>query len=585
MPLYEGMANCQYCNLPSSEQREKRRNESQRPNTPLEPELPAWLESLRAGDGPPAGGPSSFSAADFVDDGSLPAWMRPERAEENDGLPSGHHPAYRPASTSAPNTDDSEISLQGFAAGSLIDEQSLPSWMQEGQLSSSPPLSAEQPQRNIAAASLVQPNALPNWLKNVDGPPAQSAPTAFTAPSAPQLPPFAPQPGAVQPPPGMPSGMSQPRSASLPAPAPFSQMASFPPSPEMPPLAHGFAARELLDQQSLPPWLTGQNLQNSSASNGQAGIPGSSLLEMSALPAWLREGGNGQGPALPGPATLPAPLGQVAAPYQPYQAGPFPNAGTQGPAPYQAGPPPNWQGQDQSQGTLTLANGNLSAASFIDGNALPEWLRDGIGETPGGRGNAALPPTPGLAADTRYARQGPFAVPPRVENMRVPNRPRGELVPPEESEAAANVFAMLGVASVSPQFPGQAAYDTPGRSLQQPAPFQGIPSGWQQAQPQSMVPQGMQQPTPGYAGGSPMSYLSGPGPMPMGNQGQGGQGGYAVGQQPAPGSEPVAIQLPTNLSGAARPIEPAMAGRAQPQQQVKPAKRGFLETVREWFSR
>ncbi|HEX3641582.1 MAG TPA: hypothetical protein VHV10_09850, partial [Ktedonobacteraceae bacterium] len=45
--------------------------------------------------------------------------------------------------------------------------------------------------------------------------------------------------------------------------------------------------------------------------------------------------------------------------------------------------------------------------------------------------------------------------PPRVENVRVPSRPRSEMASSETSEMAASVFAsMLGVASSAPNFPG-----------------------------------------------------------------------------------------------------------------------------------
>ncbi|WP_126549625.1 hypothetical protein [Dictyobacter kobayashii] len=46
-----------------------------------QPELPAWLESLRAGErtATPTNNATSFSPADLIEDGALPSWMRAER--------------------------------------------------------------------------------------------------------------------------------------------------------------------------------------------------------------------------------------------------------------------------------------------------------------------------------------------------------------------------------------------------------------------------------------------------------------------------------------------------------------------------
>src|SRR5207248_11411116 len=122
----------------------------------------------------------------------------------------------------------------------------------------------------------------------------------------------------------------------------------------------------------------------------------------------------------------------------------------------------------------------------------------------------------------------------------VPSRPRGEMASHEQSEVAANVFSsMLGVASTAPSFssqpPGQALGDSAGQS--QPS--------------MSQMPQ-----TQGYTG-----YQGG---YSMGNQ-------SAWPQQPASGSN----------------MMPAMPGQEQnvPPSASKPARRGFLDTIRSWFSR
>ena len=135
-PTLAGMAHCQNCGWPLT----TTIGDGNVPEmaAPEQPELPAWLETLRSG-GSATGntGSSNFSAADLVDEGMLPGWMRPGREENADNTPSGSHPARRPASMPAPNTDNAFTPTRGMPANSLIDEQSLPSWIQ-GQQEGSP---------------------------------------------------------------------------------------------------------------------------------------------------------------------------------------------------------------------------------------------------------------------------------------------------------------------------------------------------------------------------------------------------------------------------------------------------------------
>ena len=89
----------------------------------------------------------------------------------------------------------------------------------------------------------------------------------------------------------------------------------------------------------------------------------------------------------------------------------------------------------------SVQDGRLAASSIIDMNALPDWLHSS-----GGQQSASETSSQPYSA--------PYAGPPRVENMRVPSRPRGEISSSETSEMAASVFAsMLGVASTAPNFP------------------------------------------------------------------------------------------------------------------------------------
>lgn len=479
-----------------------------------QPELPAWLESLRTSDRPAGaskGGQPGFSATDFFDEGTFPAWMKPENSDLPDASNSGKVPAWRPASMSAPNTDSEFLPPAGFPASSLIDEQSLPAWLQ------GKPAGADQPMptTNISASSLVQPDALPDWLRNMpqsQQPPANQLPTSASNTS--------------YPPQNNQAGMNY-----------------------QPPAPQAFQAHELIDQQALPPWLAGQvnppaqpnrpgqqaefpynhpaSAQMPGQANPPSGIGASSLLDMNSLPAWLRESEQGQGRG-------------------------------------------HTQGQDMSQlytgqpssGNSNNNGGNLAAASLIDMNSLPGWLRsaeEGQGPQQASQGNA----------------RAPFGTTPRVENMRVPSRPRAEMGPYDQSEVAANVFSsMLGVASSAPYFPS-ASFPS---GTQQG--FQGEQFPQQQGQP----PMGQMPASSPYPSGSmPQMNNATPGMQP-GFAGQGyaqaGQQGYSMGNQPGgPGQQPPAYRAgaqPVSAGNSQRPITNPSA--------TKPARRGIIDTIRSWFS-
>src|SRR5215510_11559034 len=114
------------------------------------PELPSWLESLRANElpGTATGSQLNYSTDDSIDKDALPSWMSPESAEY---ISADQSPLRQAAAIPASNAGGASFT-SGIPANSLIDEQALPPWMQEGQ--------AALPQRNIAASSLVQPDAL-----------------------------------------------------------------------------------------------------------------------------------------------------------------------------------------------------------------------------------------------------------------------------------------------------------------------------------------------------------------------------------------------------------------------------------------
>ena len=449
-----GLANCQRCGMPlySDNQSEMEPQKDFRGQT----ELPTWLESLRVNErsNSPVSDQSHFSMSDLIDEGALPSWMRPENAEMMEKGNSGKYPAWRPASMPAPHTDEGNIPPEGFPARSLIDEQSLPSWVQS--TTGSMPVTPDN-QRNFSAASLIQPDGLPDWMKSMS--------------QSPQ--PFVPQInvwGDAQ------SSASQIRGNSY-TPDPASN-----------------------NSNPLP-----QSFQNE-----PSGLNASSLLDANSLPTWLREEDQIQ--------TF---------------------------------------GSSQS-GQASTGNNGLAGSSLIDANAVPGWLRSYDAQ------QQTTMQSPG------NMRPNPNGTAPRVENVRVPSRPRAEIGPQEQSEVAANVFSsVLGVASSAPYFPST------GTGSQWQAPAQEAtfpPQGFQNGQPQP--PMGMQWNAPiqpqGITGVSPA------------------QGYYPATYQ---GGQQVVNPAGGNLSYTGMPQQPPsgpgmpMAGQ-QSNTNVsssKPAKRGFLDTIRSWF--
>lgn len=279
-------------------------------------------------------------------------------------------------------------------------------------------------------------------------------------------------------------------------------------------------AHDLIDPQQLPDWLRGQNSGAEVAKAGPAlgaggatRLEAASLIDMNALPAWLREG------QLEGASSASASA----------------SSGTQ------AGP------ASSSPPVPTVPAGGLTAASLIDMNALPEWLRSSM-ETPAPAGSAGQGP---LAQEP--GRVLPDPMQPRVENMRVPSRPRTELGVSEQSEAAANVFAsLLGVASATPSLPAQGG---------EPRYGQMMPTS---------------PPSAPAAGGVPPSTPAGPSGYPA--------AAYAstnASANPVPAAPAYAAPSPAAPSAPAQ--GPGIEAQAQSRTQARPAKRSFLDVIRSWF--
>ncbi len=502
-----GAVNCQTCGAPLSSNIESEFGPSRMAAPQEQPELPTWLESLRAGERPIASvnNPSTFSTADLIEEGALPSWMRSGRQEANDMSASSPHPALRSSAMAGPNTDDSK----GINAKSLIDEKALPSWIHENKQATGPI-----PQGGIPASSLVQPDFSPDWMRSL-----QEAPISNSA--MPTMPPEQAAPQGQYEPAGRP-GEATPQ--------------------------QGFSAGDLIDQRSLPQWMGGQEGKNMQPEVGPA-APGSlspsSLLDMDSLPEWLR--GSPQNGGFPPPQ-------QASVPPAPNQA-PWPSPSQMQTPPLQQSP--TWQSAPQQPVGMNNAPGavnNLPASSFIDPNALPDWLQSA---------GAGQPQNPGAG----------YNVPSRVENVRVPSRPRGEVNPNEGNEAAANVFAsMLGVASSAPNLPGAPNGMQGGQMTQMPG--QGTGGLQNPQQPQSYPPGGFnsgiyQTGNPGPQGGYQTGNLGPQGSYQMGNA-QAGMNQYPMG-------------------GPSMPPMPNGAGMhggemgADQRSSTKPAKKGFFETIRDWF--
>lgn len=547
----DGALNCPQCGAPLVQRVENGFSPRQD-----QPEIPAWLESLRAGErpAPPTSDARNFSAADLLDEGALPGWMRTQRADGGSPSSTGPHDALRPASFSSPHTDGSEPA--GFAARSLIDKNSLPSWMQEDKKPASDPglpgdnNSAGAP---FSAASLVDPDALPQWMQSQPTPQASGSampdwmqslqpPSSAPRPSQPLPPPASSQPLEQN---AMPDWMKSLQS--MPAPSGDSAPVSEAPAPS------GFSPRDLIDEGSVPSWMK-QGSQGSPAppvgapEKSQPGMlsPGS-LVDEGSVPSWMKQGNLAPASAAPNnvlssqpgnalnsqpgmlspgslidEGSLPGWMKQVQQPAAPPSSSlpplsPFP------------GPPQNQQSWQPPQAPPPdfapppASSQNLSPGSLIDTGALPDWLKSAAGhyQEEQHAQRSQMPP--------------PSAAQPHVESVRVPSRPRGEMNASESSEVAANVFAsMLGVASSAPQFPGGPPINAPMQGGPPTAPSQpGYMAG-----PPSMVPPPAAPPTsmpgapmppqgyniPGsYGGYQNMPPPSGMAPQPYGGGGQGGK--------------------------------------------------------------
>ncbi|PZW22567.1 hypothetical protein EI42_05352 [Thermosporothrix hazakensis] len=476
---------CQSCGAPLSGRVGNEQAQMSPPAQQGQPGLPPWLESLRANERPatPPRSPNAFPAADLVEEGALPPWMRPAGMENDQSL-SGPQAAVSPASFATPATDESKKSI---SASSLIDEKSLPSWMKDQQSS------GEIPQSGIDASSLVEPEALPDWLKNI-GTPAQPAAAQPAQPNRrqPQQ-----QPPVMQPPANtMFPGTQQAQPQQPPA-------AFQPPKP-----GQLLSAQDLLDSQSLPSWM---KQEDPSPAGGveqpvQPGIAASSLLDENALPSWMQESGQQN-------STMPAPNSGV---FQAPSAVPATPGGAQ---------------------NIPSEGGNLVASSLIDESSLPTWLREGGQEQQGGNNqyrsgvfhsNTASMRVPSRPKSEVAASEGTevaanvFASMLGVASV-APNLPQSQ---PQQPQSPPMMAPNTSLGVPDSPVPQQSALSQHGMMQ----PMQGMPSGIMNApqQPGSLngIPNTPGDNQPGYGGG----YSA--------------QGPYMQQQQPASGALPQMGQNP-----------------------------------------
>jgi hypothetical protein len=484
----------------------------------------------------------------------LPAWLETLRSSE------------RPGTSSSNSNSKSADPPYNFSSADLIDERMLPGWMRPGrsEVTDTGPSEAYPgrrsaskgapntdnfgpPQSMMSASSLIDEQALPEWMREKPVSPQQQQQKQQ-------------QPGvqdniaaaSLLQSEALPNWM---RTMQPPAPASSNSVQSGPMA--NPP--EGIMGNDLIDPQSLPKWMGGPEVPK--------GFSASALLDENALPPWLRNADQEpqRGNAMAFPATP-----------QPAQSAPLTPPAP--PASSQQSQPPTFNNAEPQM------NGNLPASSFIDMNALPDWLKPTEGQQPSAGFGQQQQGAPGMG------RQANFGVPARPENVRVPSRPRSEMGPYEESEVAANVFAsMLGVASAAPHLPGQQRGQVP-ETMQPPVQQQPMPQQ-QWGNTANMQGQGTPDQSMPAGYGSPQNPQTQQGPQnPQGQQmnqayaqAMGGyQGGYASGN--AMNNMPPQQGRPMNAAGTQPGGATMPAGDSQAKANAKPSKRGFLSTILEWFS-
>jgi hypothetical protein len=474
--------------------------------------LPTWLKTQgpQAGPATPAAlGSASglFSAAELVDTHALPTWMKEQEAKASPEPQAG-------LGQSAPLGGAAGL----FSAAELVDTQARPTWLQEsappagpaagatsGSLSQSGPLGGTS--GTLSAAELVDTSVLPTWLKAQES----GAGVGLT-------------PGASS----ISTETRLPSSKMAPMPVGFQQTGEF-------------SAVELVDTKALPTWLkeagaqagstTSKGDQTTPARDAEGKMSASELVDTSVLPVWLR-GAEAASTSMPGATSGVWPAAGVSVsrgasgPATSDQTGGFSAASLVDPDAL-----PEWLRPAQS-GALTsgpLSGGKtsgadwgekdpreqsgFSAGSLIDPNELPTWMQSQEGtQRPGAQS---------LEGDAEE--DGPQA--------RVPRRPRLSTEPDRApSQAAASVFSsVLGPSAGEDQRNQSSLGMFSSSSPQPPTPDRSNPFGQLSAQAQAQ--QGREGSEPSGWNLPQASRSSGP-PRFEGEQGRGFEQGGAGGDWP-----------------------------------------------------
>jgi hypothetical protein len=487
--------------------------------------LPAWLKESEPPSGagwpqPPAASGSAFglfSAAELVDTHALPAWLQDQE------------PKAAPSSSAGIGNAGPTGSASGeFSASELVDTAALPTWM-KAQESPGAPEAAAAPEAagptgsasgQFSAAELVDTHALPVWLKDQGPPtgampavsagaPGQSGPAGSASGvfSASELVDTAALPVWMK---GQEPGAGQPAGGS-------GALTGRPPGSKITPMPAGFtgqqsgvfSAAELVDTKALPTWLKDAGGEAGTETSGGQGAPlrdaegrmaASELVDTSALPAWLGgaspaadQSGGFSAASLVDPDALPEWL-------KPAQSGPLPP----GSAPLSRVSAPLASQSGAGWGEASAAeSGGFSAASLVDPNELPEWMRSQESLQRPGNG-----PLDGGAEEAPQAR--------------VPRRPHLSAEPDRApSQAAASVFSSVlgpsaGEEQRNPPFGGLSSPSREMPAVERSNPFSALSSaaqaqewgssesGWNQ-QPGSSPAGGAFDDTQGRAGGGDWS--------------------------------------------------------------------------------
>jgi len=209
--------------------------------------MPDWMSGAQGPGSPPTRAVPTgqgFAAGELIDQRSVPQWMKELQGQEKSDPRSA---MGVPVNGSGQTTGMGQgiASGEGMPAGSLLDKNSMPTWMQGDQLSSTPsPQSAPQ---GMSTGSLLDMNAAPAWMKENQPGGAQSAPTA----------------------------------------------------------GQGMSAGSLLDMGSMPSWMREGDQSGAQGAAGQSMAAGS-LIDLNSMPAWMREGNTNQTGANGRPGQVPA---------------------------------------------------------------------------------------------------------------------------------------------------------------------------------------------------------------------------------------------------------------------------------------